>query len=120
MSCSSIKLIFLKSYLKNRDVPGGPVGKTLPYCAGYEGLIPAQGNEIPHASWPKNQNTHHDQYCNRFNKYFFLMVHIKKKLSNNNNNKAGPEQLGNLTKIISASKWQGRIETRQIEFQGYT
>ena len=48
------------------------------------------------------------------------MVHIKKKLSNNNNNKAGPEQLGNLTKIISASKWQGRIETRQIEFQGYT
>ena len=50
------------------------------------------------------------------------MVHMKKKKknSNNNNNKAGPEQLGNLTKIISASKWQGRIETRQIEFQVHT
>ena len=48
------------------------------------------------------------------------MVHMKKKKKQPHNNKAGPEQLGNLTKIISTSKWQGRIETRQIEFQVHT
>ena len=48
------------------------------------------------------------------------MVHMKKKKKQPHNNKAGPEQLGNLTKIISTCKWQGRIETRQIEFQVHT
>ena len=39
------------------DFPGGPVVKTLPSNAGGAGLIPGRGAEIPHASWPNNQNT---------------------------------------------------------------
>ena len=31
--------------------------KTLPSNAGGAGSIPGQGVEIPHALWPKNQNT---------------------------------------------------------------
>ena len=34
------------------------------------GLIPGWGTEIPHASWPKNQNIKQKQYGNKFNKYF--------------------------------------------------
>ena len=30
------------------DFPGGPVVKNLPCIAGYVGLIPGQGNKIPH------------------------------------------------------------------------
>ena len=37
----------------NRDFPGSPVVKTLPFNAEGVGLIPGQGAKIPHASWPK-------------------------------------------------------------------
>ena len=33
----------------NRDFPGGPVVKNLPYNAGDTGSIPGQGTKIPHA-----------------------------------------------------------------------
>ena len=33
------------------DFPGGPVVKTPPFNAGNLGLIPDQGNKIPHARW---------------------------------------------------------------------
>ena len=39
-----------------RDIPGGPVVKTLPSNAGSKGSIPGQGTKIPHALWPKSQN----------------------------------------------------------------
>ena len=42
------------------------------------GSIPDLGTKIPHASWPKNQNIKHKQYCNKF-KTTLKMVHIKKK-----------------------------------------
>ena len=38
------------------------------------------GAKIPHASRPKNQNIKQKQYCNKFNKDFKKMVHIKKIL----------------------------------------
>ena len=43
------------------------------------GLIPGQGTKIPHVSEPKNQNIKQRQYCNKFNRCFQKMVHIKKK-----------------------------------------
>ena len=47
------------------DFPGGP-----PPNVGDAGLILGWGTEIPHASWPKNQNIKYKQYGNKFNKYF--------------------------------------------------
>ena len=44
----------LKSYY--RDFPGSPVVKTFPSKAGGAGSIPGWGDEIPHASQPRNQN----------------------------------------------------------------
>ena len=38
---------------KNKDFPGGPMVKTLPYNAGGAGSNPGQGARIPHASQPK-------------------------------------------------------------------
>ena len=38
------------------------------------GLIPGWGTEIPHASWPKNQNIKQKQYVNKFNKYFEKII----------------------------------------------
>ena len=35
---------------KKRDVPGGPVVKSLPCHAGDTGLIPGWGTKIPHAA----------------------------------------------------------------------
>ena len=61
------------------DFPGGLVVKTLPSNAGDMDLIPGRGAKIPHASGPKNQNIKQNQYCNKFNKAFKKMVHIKKK-----------------------------------------
>ena len=61
-----------------RDFPGGPVVKTLPSNAGGVGSIPVRGAKIPQASGPKNQNMKQKQYCNKFNKDFKKMVHIKK------------------------------------------
>ena len=51
--------------------------KTLPSNAGGSGSIPGQGAKIPHALWPKNQNTEQKQYCNKFNKDLKKMFHIK-------------------------------------------
>ena len=34
------------------------------------GLIPGQGDQIPHALWPKTQNIKWKQYYNKFNKNF--------------------------------------------------
>ena len=42
---------------RSRDFPGGPVIKTLPSNAGGVCLIPDQGAKIPHASWPKKNET---------------------------------------------------------------
>ena len=60
------------------DFPGGPVVKTLPSNAGDEGSILGQGDKIPYASWPKNQNIKQKQYCNKFNKDFKNSPHQKK------------------------------------------
>jgi len=43
------------------------VVKTLPSDAGGVGLTCGWG-AIPYALQPKNQNTKHKQYCNKFNK----------------------------------------------------
>ena len=63
------------------DFPGGPVVKTLPSKVGGAGLIPSQGAEIPHASWPKNKKQNKTkrqiQYCNKFNKDFKNGPHPK-------------------------------------------
>ena len=62
----------------SRDFPNGPVVKTSPSNAGGAGSIPGWGAEIAHASWPKNQSIKQEQYCNKFNKDFKKMVHVKK------------------------------------------
>ena len=41
------------------------------------GSIPGRGSEVPHASWPKTQNSKQEQYFYKFNT--LKMVHIKKK-----------------------------------------
>ena len=57
----------------------GPVVGTSPSNAGGAGSIPCWGAGIPQALWPKDQkNTKQKQYCNKFNKTFFKMVHMKK------------------------------------------
>ena len=56
-----------------RNFPVGSVVKTLPLNAiGGVGLIPGQGTNIPHDSWPKNQNIKQSskKTCN--------LVHIKR------------------------------------------
>ena len=55
--------------------PGDPVAKTLPSNAGIVGLIPGRGANIPHPSWPKNQNVKQKQYCDRFNTEFYNGPH---------------------------------------------
>ena len=37
---------------EDRELPGGPVVKTLPSNAGAEGLIPAPRSQITHVTWP--------------------------------------------------------------------
>ena len=44
--------------------------KTLPSNAGGASSIPGQGDKIPHALWPKNENIKQKQYCKKFNKDF--------------------------------------------------
>ena len=53
-----------------RDLPGGPVVKTLPSNAGSVGLIPDKGVKIINASWPQKTKIKEKQYCNKFNKDF--------------------------------------------------
>ena len=67
----------IRSSGKDRDVPGGPVVKILPFSAGGWGSAPWLGARIPQASRPKNQNMKWKQYCNKLNKTL-QMVHIKK------------------------------------------
>ena len=67
--------------VKHRDFPGRPGVKNSPPSAGGEGSIPGRGAKIPYASRPKNQHIKQKQYCNKFNKDFKKMVHIKKKKS---------------------------------------
>ena len=57
----------------------GPVVKTLPSNAGGAGSIPGWGDEILHASYPKNQNIKQKQYYNKLNKDFKNGPHQKKK-----------------------------------------
>ena len=56
--------------IKSGNLPHGPVVKTAPFNAGGAGSIPGHGSNIPHASWPKNQNIKQKQNCNKFNKDF--------------------------------------------------
>ena len=45
--------------------------KTSPPNPGGAGLIPAQRDKIPHASWPKKkEHKQQKQCCNRFNEVF--------------------------------------------------
>ena len=53
--------------MKYRDFHGGPVVKTWPSNARVMGLIPDCRANIPHDSWPKNQNIKQKQYFNKFN-----------------------------------------------------
>ena len=53
--------------------------KTLPSNAGGAGSIPGQGAKTPHASQPKKPKHKTAQYCNKFNKYFKIGPHQKKK-----------------------------------------
>ena len=60
------------------DVPDGPVVRTLPSNAGGTSSIPGGGAKIQHPLMSKNQNIQQKQYCNKFNKNFKKLVHIKK------------------------------------------
>ena len=53
--------------------------KILPSNAGAAGSIPGLEAKIPYASGPKKQNIKRKQNCNKFNKDFKKMIHIKKK-----------------------------------------
>ena len=53
-----------------RDLPHGPVVKTLPFNARGVGPTPGQGPKIPQALRTKNQNIKRNQYCYKFNKDF--------------------------------------------------
>ena len=60
-----------------RDLPGGPVVKTLPFNSGGVGSIPGPGAKIPLASRPKQQKIKQKQYCNTFSKGFKSGSHQK-------------------------------------------
>ena len=53
----------------------------MPSNAGGKSSVPGRWEKIPHDSWPKKQNIKQKQYCNKFDKDFQKMVHIKKKKS---------------------------------------
>ena len=62
-----------------RNFPGGgPVVKIFAFQCRGAGLIPGQGAKIPYATQSKNQNMKQKHYCNKSNKEFKKMVHIKK------------------------------------------
>ena len=61
-----------------KDFLGGPVVQTSSSRAAGVSLIPCWEAEIPHASWPKNQNKKQEQYCNKFNKDFKTDPHPNK------------------------------------------
>ena len=79
------KRYFIVVIIKNNlfeDLRDGPVVKTSPSNVRGVGSIP--GAKMPHALWQKNQNIKQKQYCNKFNKDFLKMVHIKKYLKSKN------------------------------------
>ena len=51
------------------DIPGSPGVETSSSAEGV-GLILDGGVKIPHASWPKDQDTKKRYYCNKFNNVF--------------------------------------------------
>ena len=57
------------------DFSGASGIGTSPFKAGGASLIPGQvfAFAIPYALWPRNQSMPQKQYCNKFNKDFFLM-----------------------------------------------
>ena len=57
-----------------RDLPGGPVVKTLPSKAKGTGWIPGQRARIPHASGPKNQKIKQKQWFFFFSTFFFFYL----------------------------------------------
>ena len=67
MSCWVLKEKKFKSLQKGQGdpslermahgLPWPPVMKTSPSNEGGAGSTPGQGAKVPHASWPKNQNT---------------------------------------------------------------
>ena len=68
--------------LQHRELPGGPVVKTLPSNAGDAGSIPGWGAKTLYASQPKNQVIKQTDYCSKFNKDFKNNPHHKKFLKN--------------------------------------
>ena len=62
-----------------RDIPSGPMIKTLPSNTGGAGLIPGQelNSHMP-CSKKKTQSIKQKHYCNKFNKYFKSHPHKKK------------------------------------------
>ena len=65
--------------MSNRDFPGGPMVETSPSNAGGAGSIPGWGTKIHMPRGQKPKNIKQKQYCNKFNKDFKKMIHIKKK-----------------------------------------
>ena len=61
---------------------GSPVVKTSPSRVRGGSFIPDPGANIPHTSWPKNQNIKQKQYCNKFSKDFLKCPPQKKILKN--------------------------------------
>ena len=67
-------------------LPKEKLKKISPPNPGGVGPITGWGAKIPHVLWPKKKkqtkpkNIKQEQYCNKFNKYFFKNVHIKKKI----------------------------------------
>ena len=53
--------------------------KVSPSRAGSVGSTPGWRAQIPHASWPKDQNIKQKQYCNKFNENFKNGSHNNKK-----------------------------------------
>ena len=86
-------------------LPWRPVVKTLPSSAGSVGSIPGWGAKIPHASWPKNQNIKQKQYCNKFNKNFKKLVHIKKILKKRKKKKYSLHPVSRWSWISSLRLW---------------
>ena len=55
------------------DFLGSPVVKTLPSNAGVASSIPRWGGKTSYALQPKHQKHKAEEYCNKFNKEFFLI-----------------------------------------------
>ena len=72
----------MEAKLQHRELPGGPVVKTLPSNAGDAGSVPGRDAKTPCASQAKTQIIKQTEYCNKFNKDFKNNPHQKKILKN--------------------------------------